>query len=83
MKIGFLNIDKFDFFFYYRGGIIIMKTIMKKGYGYLIASISFYIGAIAIFFSGLDNKVALGSSLALIGIIFAGIFVSKIKKARQ
>ena len=60
-----------------------MKTIMRKEYGYLIASISFYIGAIATFFSDQDNKVTLASSFALLGIIFAGIFASQIKKAKQ
>ncbi|GAH30838.1 unnamed protein product, partial [marine sediment metagenome] len=37
--------------------LIIMKTIMKKEYGYLIASIGFYIGAIFTFFSCQDNKI--------------------------
>jgi hypothetical protein len=60
-----------------------MKTIMKKEYGYLIASIGFYIGAIFTFFSSQDNKIVLGSSFALLGIIFAGIFASRIKKAKQ
>ena len=60
-----------------------MKTIMRKEYGYLIASISFYIGAIATFFSDQDNKVIFGPSFALLGIIFAYIFVSQIKKAKQ
>ena len=56
---------------------------MKKEYGYLIASIGFYIGAIFTFFSSQDNKIVLGSSFALLGIIFAGIFASRIKKAKQ
>jgi hypothetical protein len=53
---------------------------MKKEHGYLIASIFFLIGAIAIFLSDMDNKVVFGSALATLGIAFMAIFVNKIKK---
>ena len=60
--------------------LISMKTMMKKEYGYLIAAICFYIGAIFTFFSSQDIKIVLGSSFALLGIIFTGIFARRIKK---
>lgn len=60
-----------------------MKTITKKEYGYLIALICFYIGAIASFFSDLDNKVVFGSSFALIGIAFTVKFATQMKKAKK